>query len=247
LVTNCSGLLLVEYENAPDSEANRERTLELQALSSQYLEVKASCNNQTGCFEMYNALTSIGLQYGPAFANVREVHNNDGQSCGIVEIPDIPSRVLDNCDRPHIVHPGTLDAVFHLAFASAMGNNALTAMVPKFIAEVMILADIPWMPGTKLPGFSTSEKHGLRDLMADIVMFHDNEGSAAINIQGLLLTEVFGGSAGGNTQDCIGSIASKFIWRPAIDLLSSEELHRALESHSASDILVKVCLTGSSI
>ena len=89
LVKNCSGLLLVEYEPAAGSEASQERTLELQALTSQYGQAKASCNKKIDCTEFYSGLNPIRLQYGLTFANVREACDREGQSYGLIEIPDV--------------------------------------------------------------------------------------------------------------------------------------------------------------
>jgi zearalenone synthase (highly reducing iterative type I polyketide synthase) len=188
---------------------------------------------------MYKSLESIGLEYGPAFSNVRQVHNSSGQSFGLVEIPDLKSRIMDNCDRPHIIHPGTLDAVFHLAFAALMNDAILTAMVPKFIAEVTVSTDIPWLPGTSLPGFALSQRHGLRDVTAGIIMLDHLENSPLVNIQGLELTEVVGGSSNNGSPGSSKSIASKLTWRPAVDLLTSAQLLAQLETFKGVETLIE--------
>ena len=234
LVKNCSGLLLVEYEPAVGSEASQERTLELQALTYQYGQAKASCNNKIDCTEFYSELNLAGLQYGPSFANVREARNREGQSYGLVEIPDVQTSVHEGWERPHIIHPGTLDAIFHLAFAAVMGENALNAMVPKSVDEVIISAHVPWTPGVKLPGTATSAKHGFRELKADILMLDDNEHLPVVDIRGFLCAEVAGGLAS-NTQAAAKSITSKLVWKPAIDLLTAEELQRTLNPYSGTE------------
>ena len=234
LVKNCSGLLVIEYEPASGSEASQERKLELETQTSLYAEAKASCNNLIDSAEFYDDLTSIGLQYGPAFSNVREARNTDGQSYGLVEIPDVPAWIPEGADRPHIIHPGTLDAIFHLAFAAIMSENSITAMVPKTIDEVIISAHVPWVPGTRLPGFATSEKHGFRELKADIIMLDDDEELPVVDIRGFLCAEVSGGS-GNNAQSAPKSITSKLVWRPAIDLLTTEELEKALSSYDGTE------------
>ncbi|KAG8527705.1 Type I Iterative PKS [Bacidia gigantensis] len=233
LVKNCSGLLIVEHEPAPGSEAGQEKALKLRSLTDHYVEAKASCTSQIDSEEFYNDLDTIGLQYGPTFANVREVRNGNGKSYGVVEIPDVPASIPEGCDRPHLIHPGTLDAIFHLAFAAIMGDDPLTAMVPKSIDEVIVSAYIPWAPGVKLPGFATSAKHGFRELKSDITMLDDNEHLPAVNIRGFLCAEVAGGSAG-NTQALPKSITSELVWRPAIDLLPADELQRALAPYKGT-------------
>jgi len=242
LVKNCSGLLIVEYEHEEGSSSSQERNLELQALKSQYLEARDSCKTRLDTTEFYADLTSMGLEYGPTFANMTDSRIRNGQSWGVVEIPDVLSRTLEGCDRPHIIHPGTLDAIFHLAFAAVKGgkDNPSTAMVPKSIDEVIISANVPFAAGVKLPGFSNSARHGFKDLKADIVMLDDNENLPIVEINGFLCTEVSGASSSNATENSAKSITSKLIWRPAIDLLSSEELRGALGKFTGLEKLTEV-------
>ncbi len=142
-------------------------------------------------------MQSWGLKYGPAFTNVCEVRNDRvGQSVGTVRMPDIPYQISEGAVRPHVVHPGTLDAVFHLAFAAVKDGkyDVSTAMVPKSIDSITILANAPWQPGNRMPGFCHAGKHGMRELVADVVMLDDETQLPTIMIQGFLCTEVQGAS-----------------------------------------------------
>ncbi|KAF4632818.1 hypothetical protein G7Y89_g5307 [Cudoniella acicularis] len=228
---NCSGLLIIEYEPAEGSDMKRERDLELQVSKNQYLEAKRSCTNALTPTEFYTDLASMGLIYGPSFANLTAINNRDGQSVCSVQIPDVQARTLEGSDRPHIIHPGTLDAIFHLAFAAIKGGkaNVSSAMVPRFIDEVIISAKVPFKPGTNLPGFSNSAKHGFKELKADIVIFDENENLPIVEIAGFLCMEISGGSLGNAAETKPKAISSKLSWRPAIDLLSVEEQRIALE------------------
>lgn len=231
---NCCGLLFVEYEPISGSKASQKRTLELQTLKSQYVEEKASCKSRIDYTEFYSDLSAVGLQYGPAFTNVCEARNRDGQSRGLVKISDVPAWTPEGCERPHVVHPCTLDAIFHLAFAAVMGKNTLTAMVPKSINEIIVSAHVPWTLGVKLPEIETSAKHGFRELRADILMLDDNKYLPAVDIRGFLCAEMTGGSAR-NAQAMIKCIISKLIERPVVDLLTAEELQQALGPHRGTE------------
>ena len=246
LTKNCFGLLTIEYEDEEDSGASHERSSELQMLKTQYLDAKTSCTTRLDPTKFYAGLTAMGLEYGCAFANVCDIQKRDGQSTGLVEIANVPSRILEGCDRPHVIHPGTLDAIFHLAFAAVKGGKEglSTAMVPKSIDEVIISADVPFKVGTKLPGFSNSSRFGFKDLKADIVMLDDHESLPVIEIAGLLCAEVAGASPSGATEESAKSIISKLTWRPAIDLLSAEELYRVLNVEKGLDKLAEVCFFG---
>ena len=246
LAKNCSGLLTIEYEADEGSDASNERMLELQKLQSRYIDAKASCKNRLDPTKFYSDLRAIGLDYGPTFANVCNIRNRSGQSVGLVQVADVPSEVLDGCMRPHVIHPGTLDAIFHLAFATAKrGNNdRSSAMVPKSINEFTISVNIPFKSGTKLPGFSDSATHGLKDLKADIVVLDDDENRPMIDISGFLCTEVAGASSSNPIEESARSIISKLTWRPAIDLLSTVELCRALDTYQGLDKMAEVCSLG---
>lgn len=235
LVQNCCGLLLIEYEVDEGTDASRERRLEQQALKTQYMEAQEACANRLDTDGFYADMRSWGLEYGPTFTNVCEAHNREGQSVGAVRIPEdsqIPTR------RPKVIHPATLDAVFHLAFAAVkIGSySPSTAMVPKFIDSVVISANIPLQTDTRLPGFSNASKHGLNELNADIVMLDNHEQFPAVVIEGLLCAEIAGASSSSTK-----SITSKLTWKPAVDLLSPDELCSLLSGHTGEDKLIEVC------
>ena len=115
-----------------------------------------------------------------------------------------------------------------------MGENAVNGMVPKSVDEVIVSAHIPWTLGVKLPGTATSAKHGFRELKADILMLSDNEHLPFVDIRGFLSAGVAGGLAS-NTQAAAISITSKLVWKPAIDLLTAEELQRTLNPNRGTE------------
>ncbi|KAI0402410.1 putative polyketide synthase [Xylaria palmicola] len=240
LVQNCCGLLMIEYEPAEETDVRRERTLEQQALKAQYVEAQHVCVDRLNPSGLYEDMRSWGLDYGPVFANVTEARCRDGQSVCAVNIPELPMPGHEQSQtppgRPHIIHPGTLDAIFHMAFAAVKGGafEPSTAMVPKFIDGITISASIPFKPGTRLPGFSNASRHGLNELTADIVVFDDHAELPVINIEGFLCVEIAGAS-----QDSSKSIASKLVWKPAVDLLSRNELDLVLSGLTGEHRLFK--------
>ena len=242
LVTNCSGLLVIDYEPVEGSEIRRQRDFELQTLRSQYLDAKTDCENALNPAQFYNDLTVAGLDYGPAFANLSSIQNRSGQSICTVEIPDIKARTLEGSDRPHIIHPGTLDAVFHLAFAAIKGDESrtLSAAVPKFIGEVVISAQVPFEPGTKVPGFANSAAHGSNELTADIVMLDEFEYLPVIEVTGMVCAKVGGASASNVSESNAKSITSRLTWKPAIDLIPFSEHRMTLDKEEGIDKLAEV-------
>jgi acyl transferase domain-containing protein len=235
LQKNCSGLLIIDYKSRGNSHLQRENDTEDAESKFQYLNATLHCGTIVDTGRFYTDLKAIGLIYGPAFANLDEIRNRDGQACGVVEIPDVPIVATEKlADKPHIIHPGTLDAIFHLAFAAVGGKHQLqSAMVPKSIDEVIVSANISHKAGTRLVGFSNAAKHGFTDLQADITMLDEHENSPVIQISGFCCSEIGSGNTGRSESK---KICSKLTWAPVMDFLSVEEQKAVIENLGAIDL-----------
>lgn len=221
LVQNCRGLIMIEYQSADGSDASKEKNLEQQALMLQYEQAQKMCANRLDTDVFYADMRSWGLEYGPTFANVcKALNNRDNQSVGAVKLPVVPMPGVSG--RPYIVHPGTLDAAFHLAFVAVKGGryDPTTAMVPKSIDSITISANIPFEAGTVLPGFSNANRHGLNELNADIFLLDSRTQVPTIVIEGFLCAEIAGASSSVTTK----SLTGKLSWKPAFDLLAPDDL-----------------------
>ncbi|TVY76085.1 Highly reducing polyketide synthase, partial [Lachnellula suecica] len=165
---NCSGLLLLQYSSDDHSGPSFETNLENEYTVDQYRQAEATCKTAQSAEKFYENLESLGLGYGPTFRNMRTIHsNNNKHSCCTVEISDPGSMVVSSrLDRPHFIHPATLDAMFHAAFAAK--GTMKTAMVPKCIEEIMISADIAFQPGSVFRGYATAEMSGFKDMNSDL-------------------------------------------------------------------------------
>jgi acyl transferase domain-containing protein len=234
---NCSGLLVIEYESAENSSMSTERALEEQACKNQYYEASTTCRTLEDKTEFYKELESIGLVYGPTFRNLSEIRSSEqGLSCCAVDVVDTGSTpVSRRPDRPHIIHPTVLDAMFHAAFAALKGRQGTLseAMVPKFIEEVVIAADIGFQTGTRFRGYSTSAKHGFRELVSNIHMLDDSLSKQVVAIKGFNCAEVSSSMSGASDEETAMNekkICSKLVWKPAVELLSAEQQKEVIEA-----------------
>ena len=220
---NCLGLILVEYSAEERREMTREMQLKDEETVARYHEVSAECKVSRRTQDFYRELHDLGLEYGPAFINVTEIRTCNGQSWGSVKIPNVGFGLKE--DRPHVIHPGTLDAVFHLVFAALKSNELSAPMVPRFIEELFVAANVPYAADTQLKGFSNAEKHGFKELQADIVMLDDMESRPVLSVSGFTCAEV-SGAALPDSGPASKSLCSKLVWRPAINILNREEINR---------------------
>ncbi|KAE9372739.1 putative polyketide synthase, partial [Stipitochalara longipes BDJ] len=238
---NCCGLLLIEYEPPSNSGLALEKYLEDQASRDLYHLVEGSCQIWEDPVEFYASLSSLGLVYGPTFQNMTQISEGKGQSCCVVSIPDTGSTIVSGSSgRPHIIHPTTLDAMFHASFAALKGekNQIVTAMVPKSIDEVIISANIPFEIGTQFKGFSNASKHGFNEIMADIQMLQGQSNSPAVKIKGFCCVEISGMSSP-TDEDSEGKskkLCTQIVWKPAIELLSGDQIRELLHATGSNTI-----------
>ncbi|KAL7943591.1 putative polyketide synthase [Trichoderma barbatum] len=231
LLRNCRGLIRVRYDDSGMEDITTERDAQKDSTWLLYGQILTSCKMEQHSAEFYQELNNLGFHYGPAFANITEVLSGDGQSCGTVTIPNTG---LDGPQRPHVIHPTTLDAIFHLAFAAANSNHLskLTVpMVPKSLDEMYISIDVPYVAHTKLKGFSKAHKFGLRrQLKATIGIMDEKAQKPVVEISGLHCAEIARTNGTGNTAILARKMCSKLVWRPAINLISNNEIQRIISA-----------------
>ncbi len=238
LQRNCSGLLVIDYEQAKDSSMNLERYLEADDLQLQYLEAASLCKQHIPPEEFYQNLVKIGLKYGPIFRNIKEIRNGEGKSFCAIDVPETGAKPANgSTHRPHIIHPGTLDSMFHSAFAAIQGfeDDMKQAMVPRAIEEVYVSADIPYQPETRMSGFSNAEKYGFKGLKADITMFAADTTRPVVKVVGFTCMAIGSSSSASDDNVESKSLCSKLTWKPAIQLLSAEEAERVIRNACESD------------
>lgn len=228
---NCSGLLLLEYEAVAGSSAAAETEYESRLAAQRWREADDSCTLAISGSDFYKKLASHGLDYGPAFAKVNHVRvGRQTSSCRLaVEHPGPAANTSDN-RRPHLIHPTTLDAILHLAFAALQGEQGELrgAMVPTKIDEIVICSSIPFGKGAPLKGFSTINKRSTREAVAAILMLDEKGTEPVVRIDGLHLADVSSDGPTASTDSASRKICSAVTWRPVADLLSSHELRTVL-------------------
>ena len=230
---NCHGLLLIDYVSAEDSGMSIERDLEDQTAQAQYSKAESLCQTRENTKDFYTELSSVGLNYGSTFQNISKIRRGRGQSCCDVDVSEhaFPA-VSGEAERPHIIHPTTLDAMFHAVFAAYKDQKGRLkeAMVPTSIDEMVISADAPFEVGSRFKGYSSASKHGFRELMADLVMLDESSNRPAVTVRGFCLAAI-SGSAGATEEDTgptAKKLFSKMLWKPALELLSLDQKHRML-------------------
>lgn len=228
LQQNCSGLLLIEYNSEEGTSMSFENKMDDQASREQYSRVGKLCHISEDPKDFYQDLAASGLNYGPALRNVSQVFRSSGKSRCSVDVPDHGFVATTEQDhRTHIIHPATLDAIFHLVFAAHKDDNGRLkeGVIPNSIGEMTISATTPSVVGARLVGSCAARQHGARGVMAEIVMLDEGLSRPVVTMNEFQW-EAFSGLSDPMDEEiepAARKIFSKLIWKPAIELLSSNQ------------------------
>ncbi|KAH6659151.1 hypothetical protein BKA67DRAFT_543724 [Truncatella angustata] len=212
---NCSGLLSLDYAAPVDSSIDYERRLAAKALEVAHIAGRKACLQEDDDAEFYDSLFSLGLHYGPSFSNISTILQGDGQSCCTVttqrwKVDD------DRLCQPKVIHPGTMDAMFHAVFAAAryQQNMLAGAMVPILIEEIIVSASACSGRDITYTGMATAKRHGLSEMIGDVNMLSTETLEPLVQVRSIYLRAMDSTSANNTPSQDIRHICSKLGWAP---------------------------------
>ncbi|KAI1826640.1 hypothetical protein F4861DRAFT_536951 [Xylaria intraflava] len=246
---NCNGMLSLEYEMSPESPMTLERKLALETLKVAYTGDKQLCLQQHDSEKFYALLSSFGLCYGPAFARVTEILEGDAKACCTVATQSWDGEGNDEFRKPHVIHPGTIDAMLHAIFAAARAQVGLLtgAMVPTFIEEIIISADACKGRNIIYTGVAMAKKHGMGEMIGNVNMHDASTLEPLVQLRGVQLRATNSSNASLSAENHVRAICSSIRWVPAPTMtdgsLKGEEivlLHAARRSSFAVNLCGRI-------
>lgn len=207
--------------------------------ANHFHQIKSQSTLRVNVAKLYEDLEKVGMEYGETFRNMTEVSVEVGmyRACGTVSIPDTKSLMPYEFEYPHIIHPATLDAIFHLLFvAFADGDAMVEASVPYTLEHMYIAASLPQGPGQEYIGYAQRAVQQGRETTGDIVVSDASWAEPKIVIRNFTMRQVTSGSDGadittsgkneaGQTQRrCVG-----IAWDEDVDFLHGAEAERVLQ------------------
>ncbi|MCJ1395325.1 hypothetical protein MMC18_008209 [Xylographa bjoerkii] len=238
---NCSGLLLIEYEAENGSAVSLEREFEHQADKDEYYAAEDLCRSSVEPQAFYKRLAALGLMYGNAFQKVSHIRTGAGKSRCSVEAFEPES--YPSGERPHVIHPATLDAMFHTIFAAFEGltGHMKEAMVPKLIDEVIVAANPPFKSGSRFVGVSSGTRYGFRELMGGLVMLDESTMQTIVTVKGFCCASVAGMNVSNDEAVNVGAnrFCQKLFWTPSLQLLTTEQERQLVNAAASGDLSPK--------
>ncbi|KAK1561623.1 LOW QUALITY PROTEIN: beta-ketoacyl synthase domain-containing protein [Colletotrichum navitas] len=257
---NCHGLVRIEYYAGTDTDhtyeqeaTDREEKAIFASSLAAYEAAVAACQYKLPVDDFYRDAAEAGFQFGPSFKNLTDIHFRPGETVFEMHIanPGNTPGTGQPGNRPHLIHPTTLDTILQTPIAASYRGRRLPVselMIPTSIQELEVSPDLPFDAGTPLKGFTTFKPHRRDELHTTMDVFDEGLSQPYVRIRGYrcMIQEgvaINTTTSDGNASDTKPGLCYSTRWKTSFNLLHTEsELTRAVASagQTANDKLVEI-------
>jgi NADPH:quinone reductase-like Zn-dependent oxidoreductase/acyl carrier protein len=138
-------------------------------------ELAALCNEAVDIGRYRKKLLDVGLDYGPEFQALVAAWRGEGQALGILELP---GNGISGAE--YFVHPGLLDAAFHLIGLAIPDEDSGHFYIPVGFDRI----DFIQSPGARARAFAHLGNVTPRNLTADVTVWTE-AGELAVIVKGI--------------------------------------------------------------
>ena len=169
---NCKGSITVEFDSASDGF----ESLDDGKQTSPTMRERASClkdksSHRYSSSDFYQGLRSNGNDYGPNFAILEDLSVDNLLAFGTVKVPDIAACMPAGFMQPHVIHPATLDALFHINLPLFLQHCSPGSVMPLSIEEITIPVGRTCAPAKEFQVTAELVPEGSRSARTHVVAF----------------------------------------------------------------------------
>ncbi|ERF68064.1 hypothetical protein EPUS_08500 [Endocarpon pusillum Z07020] len=178
---------------------------------------------------LYRQMDAVGNTYGPAFAGLHSITMaaDASQASSSFEILDIQASMPAKHQRPHVIHPSTLDIVFQTALPLVGRRLGPGSIMPVHVDELLIAATPSLQtPGSGLDISTLLTSSHFRTAVSDISALAS--GQRVLSVSGMEFRSL--GSHPRGAKDTAGTvnrtreICYELDWQTGIDYVRAEDL-----------------------
>lgn len=247
---HCFGIFSIVYEDVTSEvDSGNVDMADWQKHTNILQQIRSQSTLKVDTARLYQELETVGMEYGESFRNMAEVSAAVGlyRSYGTIKIPDTKSLMPYDFEYPHIIHPATLDAIFHLLFvAFANGSSMAESAVPYTLEHMYIAAKLPQGVGQEYIGYAQRTKQHGRETTGDIVISDASWAEPKIVVSNFAMRQVTSGSAGADMaalgENDAGHAPHRCVgveWNEDVDFLRGARAERALKEHARQENMSK--------
>ncbi|CAJ2511162.1 Uu.00g067870.m01.CDS01 [Anthostomella pinea] len=182
-----TGLVSLKY--ASDNHASTfadENASFAETYRQEYSRIKDADLKPHSGSEFYSKFEKMGMQWGETFQNLVESSAAGNAVTATLKVPDTKSWMPANVESPNVIHPATLDGIFHMLLACD-GVEKIT--VPKYIERIYLSTKLPTEPGSKLQGFAEIKEKWADGTNGTVVLSDEKWDEPLLIFEGLKSTD----------------------------------------------------------
>jgi acyl transferase domain-containing protein/NADPH:quinone reductase-like Zn-dependent oxidoreductase len=238
------GLILVEFGDPEQAtglglEKNKER-----------LDPTAGYAKRIEPDDMWNVLTTLGLQYGSTFRNIKSIIQSGKEMRSISEIVVPDTSVAKELPYNHVVHPALLDAAAQATFTALPGAESRqdSPRVFQSIERIWISSNISSQIGHAFQADTFLHRADAQGIEADITMVDKDAGDGAkpvLEIKNLIFSSLGRSASTGDDKPWEKQLCTTVHWAPDASLgIQTASLRHELDQDEIRSItdLRRVCL-----
>lgn len=191
--------------------------------------------------EFYQHLNQRGYHFGPNFRTLEniKIFGNRSEATATVQFSHIREQMKRGEVSEYLIHPATLDSLFHVMMATQYKGSYLPRVVPTHLSEVFVSAD-----ELRNSSMENMLLHGEVDettpsgICGRITATNATTGNLAVTMNGCRFSSLMATNDRG-TQSVSTSLFHRMHWKPDIGLMSRSlldtYLHDAAQNTTMED------------
>lgn len=180
---------LVSPKYAADNHATSfadEQVANNEIYKNEYARIQgAQLTSHTG-EEFYSKFEKLGMRWGETFKTLKESRTAGNAVVATLEVPDTQSWMPVHVESSYVIHPATLDGIFHILLA-AEGVEKIT--IPKYIERIYVSTKLPTEVGSKLQGYAEIKEKWADGTNGTVVLSDEKWAEPLLIFEGLKSTD----------------------------------------------------------
>ncbi|UKZ63366.1 uncharacterized protein TrAtP1_004597 [Trichoderma atroviride] len=232
---HCKGKIRVHNKPAVGSELAHEIELERQRYLDAYMDAEKHCQRPVADF--YEKAAEVGMEFGPMFRNLYNIHQGSDRTRAAIIIPDTKSVMPGKFEHPHIIHPATLDALAQTALStlSSNGEGLAAPLVAARLESLYMDAQIARNPGHMFKASATRDAQSNHGAKCTVTVLDSQTNAPIFIAKGVEITYL--GKSEPTPQSPNDGLCWQTVWGADVDLLAPNQVQEIIASRVPSDPL----------
>ena len=229
-IEHCQGLTSLDTNDQKLNPINGERQMAIQRkqFKNNVEDLQSRCHIPLNSVDVYSRFSRMGLEYGPAFANITAGRASTDCAICSISIPDTSSMMPNEVESSMLIHPATLDTCLQVCDIAIEGGDLSRSdlHVPTYFKEITVCHGLPTTPSDEIRVFATRHRPCC-DLDSDthssfIVTDAKDERRVLIHVQDFTSSKIANQD---NDDVWTGDrgLCYQMQWKPCLDLMTREQ------------------------